>query len=260
MTRDEFFESIKADCVSEVDFIIELMRVRGCLIDETPQEYYLSDNGHVLDEKYLNEIFRRYKLGCVENGKIVVLENTRSNQLLNEFSEKNRVSYPSCWDIWKGWNCFKRREHGEKVPVSCLEPFIARYIKAISACCVLTAGSCDGNHHRSRKMFIIMDGEESICWHRLICEKCLVDKFDICWDENFTAMHFTQKTRYDTYHEVNKAAEYLYRNRKVIRRIKTDAFSGMSRLYLKKRPSEEIKDIFVEKANKLFDENISSFV
>ena len=66
-------------------------------------------------------------------------------------------------------------------------------------------------------------------------------------------MRFSAETKFSTYCEVNKAAEYLYANRKEIRRIKDTAFGGISNGYLKHHTSEEIEKEFIGRATELFD-------
>lgn len=252
MNQNELFEKIKNESVSEKEYVIKILKMRGFLFEEISNELYISDNSHCSDGEYLNKLLKKYKIGYVQGDKVII-ENMECNELIaNEFCNYIQVEKPSCWNE-RDWRWFKRREHGEKVAVSCLEPFIARYIKAISACCVLTVGSCDGNHSGKNKMYIMTEGEGSIPWLRLICEKCLNDKFDIRWTDKYRSMVFSDETKYATYYEVNKAAEYLYAKRKAIRQIKNTAFSEITNVFLKSHSSEEIEKKFIGIASELFD-------
>ncbi|WP_352398535.1 hypothetical protein [[Clostridium] aminophilum] len=252
MTRKEFFEKIRSKNRSNETFVIELLKLRGFLFDDNPVNLVLSDNSHSLDEEYLLELLEKYNLGKIKDGRIEINDVDCTEFIQTEFRESNQIQIPSCWKN-RSWQYFKNRIHGEKVAVRYLEPFIARYIKAISACCVLTVGSCDGNHPQGNRMYIMMDGEGSNSWHKLICEKCLAEKFDIDWINQYTAMKFSPMNRYNTYYEVNKAAEYVYSLRKEIRNIKNAAFQDISSSYLKHHSSEEIETKFVDIAAKLFD-------
>lgn len=254
MKRDAFFHKILERCNSIEQYLVELLRVRGFLIDEESGIYSLSDNGHTGDGEYLLKLLKKYHLGAVDGNAITIYSGIHVEDFIQEFAENNQIGFPSIM-VNKSWKYFKRREHGEKVPVSWLEPFIARYIKAISACCVLTVGSCDGNHPGKNKMFIMTEGKGSIPWHNLICEKCLVDKFAIHWMRDYTAMRFSTKTKYATYSEVNMAAEYLYSHRKEIRKIKHLAFSDIKNSFLKSHTSEDIEREFIGRASELFDES-----
>lgn len=252
MIQEDLFKKIKNNYSSDRAYIIELLKFRGFLFEELTDKVMLSDNSHDSDREYLGDLLTRYNLGYIVNNEVVITNVDYMEFIQNEFREGKQIGIPSCWQ-GRDWRYFKRREHGEKVAVSWLEPFIARYIKAISACCVLTVGSCDGNHSGENKMFIMTEGEGSVPWHKLICEKCLVSKYDIDWINDYTAIQFSAETKFSTYYEVNKAAEFLYSNRKEIRRIKDAAFCRMSNGYLKHRTTEEIKKEFIERAAELFD-------
>ena len=255
MTRNEFFEKLKNESETNQDFILTLLKLRGFLIEKDRDKLYLSDNSHMSDFKYLYDLLEKYELGEIVNSKIVLYDTDCSKFIENEFRENNQIGGESC-SVFRDWRYFRNREHGHKAAVSWLEPFIAHYIKAISACCVLTVGSCDGNHPGKNMMFIMTEGAGSIPWHKLICEKCLVGKYDINWINDYTAMKFSPNTKYDTYYEVNRAAEFLYKNRIKIRNIKDTAFQGMADIGLRYRhASEEIEKEFIGRASELFDKS-----
>lgn len=252
MTKEDFFEKIRKESSSKEAFIIDLLKLRGFLFAEDTSQLSLSDNSHNSDYKYLFDMLNKYKLGEFADGRIVIYDTDCDEFINTEFRENNQIGIPSCWRC-RDWEWFKRREHGDKVAVSLLEPFIARYIKAISSCCVLTVGSCDGNHPHKNEMYIMTEGEGSIPWHKLICEKCLVGKYDIIWKNDYSSMSFSENTKYDTYYTVNKAAEYLYANRKEIRKIKDEALGEISTNYLRHHTSEEIEKEFIMRATEMFD-------
>lgn len=259
MDREDFFEKIRSKCSSEREFIIEIIKARGFLIDEISDEWIVSDNSHKDDAEYLDKLLRINKIGHVASDKIVI-ENTDCSEFIrNEFCDK--YHYRSGWGECRPtseWKYFKRREHGIKVPVFALDPFIARYIKAISACCVITSMSCDGDHAGRSTMIVNIDGQWSLLWHKLICEKMLVNKYKIKWSDGFHIIKFNRNTKYETYYAVNKAAELLYRHRKEIRHIKQTALADMSPKYLEQHPSDEIAREFAARASELFDRAIAN--
>lgn len=97
--------------------------------------------------------------------------------------------------------------------MSLLEPFIARYVKALSSCCVLTVGSCDGNHRSANNLYVMFEGIGSATWNELLVEYLLKDKYMLDWSSYSQSIQFNEKTRYKTYYNLNQAAEYLYENR-----------------------------------------------
>ena len=254
MTKDELFEKIKSSSVSDEEYLINLLKFRGFLIDAGEQGYVLSDNGHIKDAAYLDELLRRYDIGQVDADKILVTHADNAELLFNEFKVKEQIKVCVC-GRGLGWSYFKRRTFGLKAAVSWLEPYIARYVKAISACGVITMGSCDGNHPGRDSMFLQLENAGSVPWHKVICEKCLVGRFNIKWRKDYCEIRFGTKTQFETYYGVNRAAEFLYNNRIAIREIKRLALSDMTNSYFKKHTDDEIKAEFIERAERLFDES-----
>ena len=253
MEREEFFEKIRFESGSDEEYLLNLLKLRGFLFTENEDGIMLSDNGHALDGEYLESLLTQYNLGTVKNGMVTLSGNDCTEFIENEFQDGKRISYECCWYTRRDWDYFRRRWHGYKVEVRWLEPFIARYVKAVSSCCVLTATSCDGNHPNKIKMSLQCEGNPSTVWYRLICENCLVRKFDIKWLDNYRYMFFRRKDRYGTYYEVNRAAEYLYNNRLWIRGVKYMALDNLNKKYIRSRPAGEIEQEFIENATKLFE-------
>ena len=98
-----------------------------------------------------------------------------------------------------------------------------------------------------------MTGSE--IWHELICKKYLINRYNIKWDSCYSGMQFTERTKYETYYEVNCAADFLYRNRQKFREIKRKALRDLSPSYFRHHSFEEIKDLFSERVNRLFAAN-----
>lgn len=66
----------------------------------------------------------------------------------------------------------------------CLEPYIAKYVRAINRCGMQTFYSCDGWHKRaskSKELVILFRERYSLIWHKLICGLLDVDK-NSCWE------------------------------------------------------------------------------
>lgn len=249
MNKEILFETIKNNCSDESEYIFELLRFRGFLINNDNK---LSDNSHHQDEIYLNQLLQICYIGHISDQGIIIEHPENHILLLNEFDKTNQISQVSCWEE-RSWRLFKNRIHGFKCPVSVLEPFIARYIKAISACGLITIGSCDGNHQNKYEMKIMFDGVGNIPWHKVLCEKCLNDKFRIPWNENYTSIALIPDVKYDIYYEVNKAAEYLYKKRKTLRNIKRETFNKIPKSHLKRNYIGNIEAEFIEIAKDLID-------
>ncbi len=131
------------------------------------------------------------------------------------------------------------------MPVKELEPFIARYVKAVSACGVLTAGSCDGNQPGEDTLFLQLAGEPARVWHELICREFLKDRYNLAWDQSYTEIPFSEETRYTIYSELNQAAEDIYNSRMLLRQIKSNAMSGMTNGFLSRTDPQIIEEEFI---------------
>lgn len=254
MTKDELFEKIKNDSASDEEYLIKLLEFRGFLIDSVQQGYSLSDNGHVKDAAYLDELLQKYDIGQIEDNKIIIIHAENAESLFDEFKEKQQISVCACSNDL-GWNFYKHVRYGRKAAVSWLEPYIARYVKAVSACGVMTVGSCDGNHPNRKYIFLQLENSCSGSWHKIICKKCLSGRFNIEWDDGYTRIYFRPDTKFDTYYEVNKAAKFLYDNRIKIREIRESSLHNLTRDYIKHHTNQEIEEEFIEQAEKLFDES-----
>ena len=132
MRRNDFFERIKSTCSDKTTYAIELLKVRGFLFEERKQGIYLSDNSHNQDVIFLMEILGEK---CIsKNNKILIDDNFDVANIEALFDENIQVSFPVQWGTEPQWNYFCLREHGYKAYVKDLEPFVARYVKSISAC------------------------------------------------------------------------------------------------------------------------------
>ena len=146
-----------------------------------------------------------------------------------------------------------------KIPVRLLEPFIARYIKAISACGVATWCSCDGNHGNREKFYRILIDFVGVTfyWHKMIFEKCLAKRFKL--DFNFSRdrgnlkFEFPASDKWKAYIELNRAAEFLYNNRKKIRQIKSDTIQQVAVKNSRRQIAKISGKEFYDCASKLFD-------
>ena len=253
MTRNEFFEVIKGSKSEEL-YLIELIKLRGFLIEKDEKGYYLSNNSHRDDGVYLNELLTKYSLGYVEEDRVFIENANKASLFENEFAEETQIGGETGQkDL--GWQYFYKHPCGFKAKVRELEPFIARYVKSISSCGVFTEGSCDGNHKNAKVMYIQICISGSYEWNELIVKKLLVGKYRLKWDKiGYAGIFFDDDTKYDTYFELNKAAEYLYDNRITLRDIKHKALENYTGGFIRRKDSTIIEDIFVKNASELLDD------
>ena len=252
MTRNEFFKIIRGSSSEEL-YLIELLKFRGFLIEKDDNGYFLSNNSHKDDRIYLNELLIKYSLGHIEENRIIIENAINVSLFENEFAENTQIGGETGQKDF-GWDYFYTHLCGFKAKVRDLEPFIARYVKSISACGVFTEGSCDGNHKNAKSMYLQICISGSYEWNELIVKRLLYGKYRLKWSEGYTDIFFDKTSKYDTYLEVNKAAVYLYDNRIVLREIKRKALEEFTVGFLRKGDPQIIEKAFVKKASALLED------
>lgn len=246
-----FFNALKEKYSSAEEYAAELLKARGFLLDDAG--LILSDNSHEDDAAYLNELLTTDDLGAVRDGKIFISPGANIEKI---FYRDNRIGGEACLPCEITWEIFVHNRHAPKVPLRLLEPFVGRYVKAISACGVGTCGSCDGNHpERRRPQRILIDfrSEPHKVWHEVICRHCLTGRFNLKWRRDYAAVEFNAANKWQTYVEFNRAAEFLYNNRLTIRQIRREASDAVGLRNARTLPSDELAKIFSERADELFD-------
>ena len=242
-----FFNALKEKCSSDAEYAAELLKARGFLLED--DGLVLSDNSHKDDAAYLNALLTADDLGKVKDGKIFIAPNANVEKI---FYRDNCIGFEAfCYPM--NWKLFVHIRHAPKVPLRWLEPFIARYVKAISACGVATWLSCDGNHPNSQRIVIDFSGEPNSLWHEIICRRCLAERFNLNWSREYSAIKFNAANKWQTYVELNRAAEFLYNNRILLRQIRREAADAISLRMARTLPRDELAKIFSERANELFD-------
>ncbi len=249
MGIEEFFSAIRKRCSNDEEYAAELLKARGFLLEDN--ELALSDNSHHRDEEYLHTLLQNENLGSVKDGKIILSHN---GNIENIFFIDNYISFAVCND-GESWGKFIHNSYVPKIPTGVLEPFVARYVKAISACRVQTHRSCDGNHpERCRpRIYVECDRGPSSLWHQIICDRCLSPFFKIRWNSEYSTIRFNNENKWRIYAEFNRAAGFLYDNRIVLRQVRQEAVANISHSMAKHMPEEELTEIFTNKANELLD-------
>ena len=243
-------ESLKDQCYPKAQYSAEVLKARGFLLEDG--ELALSDNSHRHDATYLNLLLQRDRLGEVIDGKIFLRPDANVEKI---FYRHNRIGGEALCNGY-GWEKFVRDTYAPKVAVSDLEPFIARYVKAISACSVNTWLSCHGNHleRNSQRILIDFTSKPDRLWHEIICKRLLDGRFNLNRDNEYSKIEFDKSTKWQTYIEINRAGKFLYNNRIKIRQIRREAARGIRTCMARRLSDEELTEIFSERANKLFDD------
>lgn len=142
--------------------IFKILSARGFLLDYNDNRIFISDNSYdislskkqsnnisesISDKNEIEKLLTTLSIGYLENNEIMIARNADLLQLYNYLFSKEKVSIlveRRRMDRGHSWNYDFSRSGPPKVATMDLEPYIARYIKAISAADVWTTFSCQG--------------------------------------------------------------------------------------------------------------------
>lgn len=221
---NSFFDVLISRIENEKLRAIQYLLCRGFLLENKDGEWYVSDNSHKNDPFEMNQILKKNQVGEIDaSGRIVLWNNANVDTLKNMFTCEYQKGFESEGNV-RSWQWFRRREHGYKIPTMDLEPFIAMYVKAISACGIETWFSCDGNNHRDLAIEIGMNGMPNRFWHKMIWEKILNVRFDLPWEKDYEYIRLDEN-KFKYYAKLNKAALFLYESRQQFRYMKKEVMS-----------------------------------
>lgn len=245
-----------------IENIIKILKARGYLIDEKYGKYYLSDNAAILDVELLNVGMKKFELGHLTFAdwnfgdkiepftiEIQISEAATIQNAIDFFEDVGGMSealFTNC-----NWKYFVRRIHGHKIATYYLEPYVAYYVKAVSACGVVTCSSCDGNHNRKGPIYIAVSYPFTIwheyIWRYIVCRKfgklpCIGEKIDF----------YNLQSQKHVYQQVYEIADYLYRNRIIIRDIKKQTVNKFTNRYLRKLGHKDTEKIYRQECERVF--------
>lgn len=151
-------------------------------------------------------------------------------QLIAElFSIDSVENYPVCCRDYSKWGDLfgNNTLYGEKVKIKCLEPFVARLIRALALCGIFTFYSCDGWHFqgsKNRKLVVLFSERYSQLWFKTLIENDeelkMIDLNYICEKCEF-CINLNDENRINVYRRIDAMAEIFYRKRKYFQRCKT---------------------------------------
>lgn len=154
---------------------------------------------------------------------ILTIENDNVD-LVPVLFTKDRRSFPVC-ESDQGFEYYLLHSwEFNPVGVIELEPFVARYIKALHACNIRTDFCCDdyGFHNTKSKM----DQKEHIvikatgllwkCWHKWVVENFISQEVALPWNNDCTEVVFEGEHIADIYENLQLAASILFAKRQEI--------------------------------------------
>lgn len=231
---------------------ITLLKRRGFLVDSVDEVNYFSDNSHPADAAFLDNILQKYHIGHMDGSRLCIPHPENGIALVHLFDPAKSIGTEmSWWNVCK-WREFAHFEHGLKVPVEVLEPNISFYCKAISACGLDTASSCDGNHGEANsELFVLFNTAAYTFWHSLLWELVLKEQFSLNWENNCTRVKLNKANRNVVYEILFRVADYLYNNRILFRNLKSDAAAILTKKFCRDNNDSAIKLALTIKASEL---------
>ncbi len=258
MDKREFFEAVLSDCSSDEEKVVRLLQLLGYFIHVEGNDYYLSDNASPEDIKTLEKIFYTFSLGearrlfsprviCEEkqarsypNDKSIMdlsftVSEERISTLIEECFKSVRLGGEAGPNTME-WREFLNGKPPKKVSASFLEPFIAYYVKAASACGVATCYSCDGNHPGGGR--VICRSDYPFCIFHKRVWRDVSTRFEIEGDIE-KGISINNDSQYDLYYKIYQAAHYMYENRVSYREMKYGAIRELRAYQREMRKNKE---------------------
>ena len=235
MTEEEFIEAVIGDASTPEDIFFNLASARGFLLERDAGKLFCSDNGARKDSEYLAKILGDCEIGSiVDTGRRNSVSRIREPEILINhpenlpqlghalFAGEAPISDEMIFRL-QSWRQFRGMRYAPKVEVQYLEPYVARYVKALNACGIRTESSCDGHHAQRKALFVLTQQDMMFAWHKFLWENYLQRIFpEIPWDADFTTIRL-RRGGFRNYYLLNQAAAYLYERRIVLRDIRYQA-------------------------------------
>lgn len=232
--------------------IIELLERRGFFIDEVDGKYYLSDNAHVYDGEYLNEILQDNNVGYMTEEQEIIIEDNTPEKLQYLFTCGKTPGGSESYGSDRGWWTVQKRRCADKCPVIMLEANVARYVKALNSIGMYTCGCCDGLHRGCDTLYVEFEGPISRQFTEVIWDNCL-KQFKLNWIVLGSRLNLKvdRQRQYDT---LNEAAKYIYEHREQFRRLRMDSMVWMTNRLEKRLSNKEKEERFFIEVHKSIKE------
>lgn len=233
MEIGEIKNKIEIQFLKELSSPIEVLIARGFIFESlgnNQYKYYFDRDhsryteGERTDYDDLFNLCESTKMGFFDTKTgVLSIENEGIDLIPILFTNDGR-SFPVCeWD--QGFDFyFEHPFYFNPVGVLELEPFVARYIKALHACEIRTDFCCDdyGFHNtvsrRDHKGHIIIRATGLLWkkWHKWVVEHYISTTIPLQWNDECTEIIFEREQVAEVYNNLQCAAGILFENRKKI--------------------------------------------
>lgn len=121
-----------------------------------------------------------------------------------------------------------------------MDPFIARYVRALNSIGIMTYWSCDGNHQRrhNTRMELAFSNRVSLYWHEALYSAHPIfwgrlkwSNFDHSHKPNMSILRITEDNSLGTYLLINQIAHGIEQNRAELLKEKQNCLEGTGARY-----------------------------
>lgn len=250
-----FIEKIAPSNLSFRQRLILVLEARGFLLEQRDGKIFLSDNsylkvaGDLADNDFLDQLLRQTGIGQV-NERIITISGECSTEALVDLFLKHDgcEGFGYSFDDWAN---FQSRQHGQKIPLYLLDPFVARLVKAISSIGIYTHYSCDG--HGENKIQLGLSSKYYRAWFEIVMRALWGnDASPTChWkfvEERLLEISNPVNDVLSLYEEIQRVAQHLYNNRIALRRSKSICMVGLSKGEVINLSCRQLAKVFWERS------------
>ncbi|MDD4127878.1 MAG: hypothetical protein PHV39_09380 [Methanomicrobium sp.] len=254
----EFIKKITASPYYSERNLLTVLKARGFLFEYRDEMIYLSDNlclddwpgmntMGIGDHIFLNKTLKKYNMGYIERVEEKMYSESGFSLQMNIIRPPEFTDLCNIFKDYQGLegNCtqslrygkrvsdeefFYNRMHGLKVPVSVIEPGIARFVKSLTACGISTSMSCDGHFDEKKNAWIKFKSHMDLLWFRLIIDGAVFPlkspdlsfNYAIPTGEEYMDVRILKNSSdiMHYYQELQNIAQFLYKNRVKFRIMK----------------------------------------
>lgn len=231
--------------------LVRLLEARGFLLEYQNENISLSDNSYLVegqdlnDSEFLDRLLRQKGIGYVDNLDIKITSECNMDDLGELFLQHGGCS--GFGYSYSDWTNFVRRLHAQKIPVYLLDPFVARFVKAISSIGVWTHYSCDG--HGKNQIKIGLAGKYNAAWFMTVLKSFLIKNTggNCLWNltkQGYLEISNPNNNVLGLYEEIQIVAEFFYSRRILLRQIKVKCMGGLN--------EQDVSDLSVNQIIKVF--------
>ena len=208
--------------VDDCEFLEVLQNINYKKIYKKPHFDSIEEDGKEGVARYQHAFFDKIDTQLFDIDNVKYLHELFTHVIpIDEF----RLNWKRDW--YGKFNQFKEVVHLPEIRVYDLEPFIARFAKAISSIGISTWSSCEG--HWGTPAYIIFDRKYHRVWFQTLLNKFIKKKLDlVCnwtWLDNRCTICSPGKDILEMYLEIQEVARLIYHYRDSLINIKKHVLS-----------------------------------